>query len=164
MSVRLFFPLLAIILSLSGCNRKTVRQVSSSMEPTIKKGEVVAVDEAAYRSTPPACWDVVTFEPPQHPGQVWALRIVGLPGETIDITPAGVSIDGKIISRPASLAALGSYQRPSGNTVGTPVTALPYKIPADSYFVLGDNVSNAMDSRYWGALKRSQIRGKVWGK
>lgn len=165
MNARLLFPILAIVMGLSACSKKTVRQISSSMEPTIKKGEYVTMDQGSYRSSLPARWDVVTFEPPQHPDQMWAFRIVGLPGETIDITPTGVSIDGKIISRPSSLSRLGPYQRPSGTFVpGTPMTAFPYTIPADSYFVLGDNVSNAMDSRYWGALKKSQIHGKVWGK
>ena len=112
MNARLLFPILAIVMGLSACSKKTVRQISSSMEPTIKKGEFVTMDQGAYRSNLPARWEVVTFEPPQHPDQLWTFRIVGLPGETIDITPTGVSIDGKIISRPSSIAGIGLTSAP----------------------------------------------------
>ena len=135
------------------------------MEPTIRAGEHIQVDESAYRSANPARWDVVAFEPPRNPGQIWLSRIVGLPGETIDITSSGVSIDGRIITLPPSLT-IGTYLPPSTVLpVGTPPAAtFPYRVPADSYFVLGDNVSNSLDSRYWGGLEKSKIHGKVLGK
>jgi len=135
------------------------------MEPTIKKDEVVTADLRAFESTTPIRWDVVVFEPPFSAGQIWVSRVVGLPGEVIDITPAGLSINGKVMSIPSSLK-IGAYTLPPPalGPKSNPVTKFPYHISSDSYFVMGDNVNNALDSRYWGALKSTNILGRVFGK
>ena len=160
-------PILSLFLvaAFTGCNKNKMRQTSSSMEPTIKRGEVISVDFSAYSGTGPHRWDVIVFESPTIGGGHWLGRIVGLPGETIEILSGKIVIDGRIEAPPGRLS-LGRYELPKKDLApgGSGPVSFPYKIPADSYFVLGDNASKALDSRYWGALDRSKILGKVPGK
>ena len=160
-------PIIAIVIvaALTGCTKKEMRQSSSSMEPTIRRGEVISVDLAAYSGSGPNRWDVIVFESPVSGGGQWVGRVVGLPGESVEIRSGGIVIDGREEARPAHLS-LAAYELPKKEIALSspgPVT-FPYKIPVDSYFILGDNVSNALDSRYWGGLDRSKILGKVPGK
>lgn len=153
------------VLTLTGCTKRDMPWPSSSMEPTIKKGEVISLDFAAYSGSFPNRWDVVVFDSPIQKGHQWIGRVVGLPEETIDIRSGSVVIDGRPEVLPAHLS-LGGYELPKEDlTPGAPrPVSFPYKIPAGGYFVLGDNVSNSLDSRYWGHLNRSDIIGKVPGK
>jgi signal peptidase I len=156
---------IVIVTALTGCTKKEMRQSSSSMEPTIRRGEVISVDLAAYSGSGPNRWDVIVFESPVSGGGQWLGRVVGLPGESVEIRSGGIVIDGREEARPAHLSLAG-YELPKKELALSspgPVT-FPYKIPVDSYFILGDNVSNALDSRYWGGLDRSKILGKVPGK
>jgi len=160
-----FLAAAVIVAALAGCSKKEMRQPSSSMEPTIKRGEVISVDLKAYSGAGPIRWDVVVFESPVAGGGHWASRVVGLPGETIDIRSGKVVINGNEETLPPRLS-IGGYKLPEGDlspSAPGPVT-FPFKIPSGSYFVLGDNVSNALDSRYWGGLDQSKILGKVPGK
>jgi len=154
-----------IVAAFTGCSKKEMRQDSSSMEPTIKRSEVISVDLKAYSGAGPIRWDVVVFKSPAAGGGHWASRVVGLPGETIDIRSGKVVINGNEETLPPRLSIEG-YKLPEGDLAPSapgPV-AFPFKIPSGSYFVLGDNVSNALDSRYWGGLDQSKILGKVPGK
>ena len=165
MHCSLFIRLLSamtIAASLAGCTEKQMREESPSMEPTIKRGEVIIVDLDAYSQSAPNRWDVVVFDSPLGDGGCWASRVVGLPGETLDIRSGKIVVNGREESQPTRLT-IGNYLLPkSGLTSGTPApVALPFTIPSGSFFVLGDNVSNALDSRYWGSLDRSKIIGKV---
>ncbi len=131
------------------------------MEPTIKAGEFVTSEPLLSK---PKRWDVIIFEAPVGTGQ-WMSRVVGLPGETVDIKAGGLVINGSIVSPPAHLR-IGSYQIPRtdlGPAAPVPI-ALPYKIPPGHYFMLGDNVSNSLDSRYWAGLPEADIVGRVIGK
>lgn len=135
------------------------------MEPTIKRGEVIPVDLKAYSGSGPIRWDVVVFASPLGGVGHWASRIVALPGETVEIRSGKIVIDGREEALPTHLS-IGAYQRPKedlGASVPKPIT-LPFKVPAGSYFVLGDNVADALDSRFWGGLDRAKILGKVLGK
>lgn len=142
-----------------------MRQTSSSMEPTVRAGEVITVDSRAYTSTGPTRWDVVAFEAPAGKSGIWISRVVGLPGETIDITPGGLLINSKVEPIPARLG-IPAYRRPADTHASfSPASVtFPYTVPSGRYFVLGDNIANALDSRYWGGLEQSKIVGKVEGK
>ena len=123
---------------------------SDAMEPTIPKGSKCIVDFDAYSSTAPARFDVVVFRPPQDKNVLFCFRIIGLPGETIQITKEAVFIDGKELTLPNTLLYI---PRPSGGS--------QTKLSPSHYFLLGDNTSNARDSRYFGPIERSEILGKV---
>ena len=135
------------------------------MEPTIKRGEVITVDSGAYSSTGPSRWDVIVFEAPKGHSGHWASRVVGLPGETVAIKSGELLINGRIEVIPGHVKISG-YLEPKPNKAlsGSGPVTFPYTVPPDTYFVLGDNVANALDSRYWGGLEASKVLGKVSGK
>lgn len=135
------------------------------MEPTIRSGEMIKVDLMAYSSSDPLRWDVVLFESPMDSSFQWCFRVVGLPGEKVDIQDGDLLIDGTKMPIPSSLA-ISNYQvvKIGTSTAAPGPVSLPYKLQKDAYFVLGDNISNALDSRFWGGLDKSKIIGKVIGK
>ena len=139
---------------LCGCEQHNI--VSTSMVPTMKPGEKITADYTAYVLARPKRWDVVAFEPPMFTNQLWAMRVVGLPGETVSVSSNGLMVNGVIMSLPVYVTNV-SY-------VSAAAFAQDYVVPKDSYYVLGDNSANANDSRYWGAVPGRNIVGKVKGK
>jgi len=131
--------------------------------------------------------DLVMFNFPKDPSTRFLMRVVGLPGETIEVRKQRVYINGTELSEkrmmaksqrpddPAPLAAIstegdGNYTvcydadvaaASFGYESGEFAVREPFEIPADSYFILGDNRDNSLDSRFWGALPRRMIVGKA---
>jgi signal peptidase I len=156
---------LAAILMITGCNTKKMTQGTGSMDPTIRIGETIIVDLHAYDLSDPARWDVVLIQSPLDSKSQWCKRIVGLPGEKIEIRGGDLMIDGVKISIPSRLSIPAYQEVKTGIPTAAPgPVSFPFRLKKDAYFVLGDNVSNSLDSRYWGALDRSKIIGKVIGK
>src|SRR5438552_9125773 len=87
------FLLLAIIVSVGGYRRQTF--VTRSMQPTIKPGERITVDYTAYLVASPKRWEVVAFEPPMFTNELWVMRLVALPGETVSFATGGIRINGQ---------------------------------------------------------------------
>ncbi|PIS17504.1 MAG: signal peptidase I [Candidatus Nealsonbacteria bacterium CG09_land_8_20_14_0_10_42_14] len=127
-----------------------------SMEPNFQHGDYLIVDELSYQFRTPQRGEVIVFKSPQDPSQRYIKRIVGLPGETIEIQDGRVTIfqaDGttqfldESYYLPDSLLTLGKVQ----------VT-----LDRDEYFVMGDNRLLSFDSRSWGALDEGNIIGRVF--
>jgi len=131
------------------------------MEPSIAAGEEIDVDTASYAKSSPARWDVIVYHSPQGDGQLCS-RVVGLPGEVINFTKDGLTIDGKPTTPPSGIFK-PDYKMPA-KAAEIVIIALPYTVPVNRYFVMGDNVYNSVDSRYWGALDVARIVGKVHNK
>jgi signal peptidase I len=132
------------------------------MTPTIQPNESIVADMAAYRLNKPQRWDVVIFHPPPStsvPEEFWVMRIIGLPGESLEIRADGVYIDGRLEAQPERLARI-RYAASIARSP-RPAVAYPYSIPMDAYFLVGDNTTNSFDSRFWGALPRKSILGRV---
>src|SRR3989442_1573537 len=89
---------LACALVICGCRRHTF--VSGSMQPTIKPGEKITVDYTAYAFATPKRWDVVAFEAPMFTNEVWLMRIVALPGESVAFARGGVTVNGQALVLP----------------------------------------------------------------
>jgi signal peptidase I len=134
------------------------------MAPTIKPSEMVNVDYLAYSVGGPKRWDVVAFEPPGFSGEKWLLRIVGLPGEVIYFTNGSLLINGPLPAQPARLAAIHYTDPATLLMFGSFTFTNPFVVPSNAYYVLGDNVTNANDSRFSGSLPRTNILGKVLNK
>ena len=148
-----------LLLILCGCGKR-FRNESSSMSPTIQKGEIVYVDASAYKTASPGRWDVVVFTHPIRQ-TLWCARVVGLPGEIIAIEGQGVSINGSVQTQPDGIKSIKYLS----SVPDLPATVtFPYTIAAGSYFVLGDNSANAYDSRFWGTVPLANITGRVKGK
>jgi signal peptidase I len=125
----------------------------SSMEPTFENGDYLVVDQISYRFQKPERGDVIIFRPPVEPKRFLIKRVIGLPGETVEINDTDTVIVGGNQSDGAKLKE-PYVKKPSG---GYTVTK---KLAADEYFVMGDNRGASADSRIWGALPAKMIVGR----
>jgi signal peptidase I len=150
------------------------RVTSSSMSPTVMIEDRLLVNRLAYCSNGPERNDIVLFIMPQDfgptAGNSAIKRIVGLPGETVQLKDGVLYIDGEPgdITEDTSISGLlRHYKYAESKETTTPkqyqkfAVMTPYVIPQDCYFLIGDNVSQSSDSRFFGALPRTQIKGKV---
>src|SRR5262249_43350731 len=140
---------------LCGCRRQVFS--GGSMEPTIKRGERVSVDYAAYLLAKPKRWDVVAFEPPNFTNQIWIKRIVALPGETVSFASGGVTVNGAPLIPPSSVSNVVYVSVDFFGPAGRGIIQSPYVVPTNSYFLLGDCLTNSYDSRIWGAIPAGKI-------
>lgn len=129
-----------------------VKIVGQSMTPALAGGDVVLVNRLAYDLGDPGRFDVVVFAREDRKTNV--KRVIGLPGETVQITGGTIYIDGEPIRADGDLSHVSL-----AGLAENPVT-----LEADEYFLLGDNRDSSEDSRFAniGNVKRSQIMGKVW--
>lgn len=127
----------------------------ASMEPNFYDHEYLIIDEISYRFKEPARGDIVVFRYPSDPRQFFIKRVLGLPGETIQVKDGGVYLvdpkDGKLTL--LSESYLDGVATPGERQL---------QLGLDEYFVLGDNRPSSMDSRHFGAVSRSLIVGRVW--
>jgi signal peptidase I len=119
-----------------------------SMRPNLHEGQYLIINKIVYRFQEPSRGDIIVFHHPNNTSRDLIKRIIGLPGETIDVRAGRVYVDGQPLEEPYVLQ-LGRY---SGS----------YKVGPDEYFVLGDNRPNSDDSHNWGQLRREDIVGKAW--
>ena len=104
--------------------------------------------------------DVVVFKYPEEPERDFIKRVIGLPGETLEIRNKQVYIDGMPIDEP--YVQFLQAPSPDGSTsYDVRERYGPVTIPADQYFVMGDNRDNSQDSRYWGYLPRAYVKGRA---
>jgi len=105
--------------------------------------------------------DIVVFKYPEDPERDFIKRVIGLPGETIEIREKKVYIDGRPLEEPYVhfLQPAGSYGEFAAFDVREQYG--PVTVPAGHYFMMGDNRDNSQDSRYWGFLPREYIKGKA---
>jgi signal peptidase I len=129
---------------------------TSSMEPTVLVGDHVIVDKSAYAFSEPKRGDIVFYTATDPSQTIFMKRIVGMPGETIEIRNKEVFISGKKIDEPYV-----QFLRPSTDGTFNGDSMAPTVIPADAYFLLGDNRDNSNDSRFTGPVQRRQFLGKA---
>ena len=130
----------------------------NSMTPVLRSGERLIVSKLVYYDVKSFSWghiergNIVVFWYPQDPSKSFVKRIIGLPGEEVEIQNGQVFIDGKILQEPYLNAeenrSLLSYE--------------PKQVDAHHYFVMGDNRDNSLDSRFWGLVPKKYIYGKVF--
>jgi len=131
---------------------------SGSMLDTLLVGDYILVDKSVYRTRAPQRGDVVVFKYPQDERRDFIFRIIGTPGETVQVRDHAVLIDGRVLDEP--YARRDSPAHPRGDLPAVCTYAYgcePLVVPPDSYFVMGDNRVNSLDSRYWGFVKREKI-------
>ncbi len=126
---------------------------SSSMFPTLKKGDRILVGKVEYVFRKPRRGDVVVFEYPRNPRRFFIKRIIGLPGERLSIEDGGVSVNGRPLAEP--------YKVEDERRGRVPMTMEPPRLGRDEYFVLGDNRSHSLDSRAWGTVPGWKIVGRA---
>ena len=121
----------------------------SSMEPDLHNGERILVNKVGYSFHQPERGDVVIFHPPRNSESTpFIKRIIGLPGDTVEIKGGKVYINGSPLDEPY-------IEDPPNYTLSQ------RKIQPDNYFVLGDNRNNTSDSHIWGTVPRENIIGEA---
>ena len=130
----------------------------ASMEPTLSEGDNLIVDKISYRFRNPERFDIIVFPPYENKENVYYIkRIIGLPGETVQIDENGnIYINGEILEE--------SYGKEIIDAEKTGIAAEPVTLGEDEYFVLGDNRNNSLDSRDSGVgnIHRDDIVGRAW--
>ncbi len=124
-----------------------------SMDPNFENGDYLIVDEISYRFSEPQRGEVIVFKYPEDPSHRFIKRIVGLPGETVEIK------DGKVIIYMDGVSRVLDESEYLSNSVTT--GDFQITLGENEYFVLGDNRSFSFDSRKFGVLPRDKIIGRV---
>lgn len=155
--VRMALILIVIILLLQTLVVVNARIPSASMEPTILVGEQLFGNRLTYKFfRDPERYDIVIFRDPDDDKRLLIKRIIGLPGDTIDIRNGDVFVNGSEIPLTDSFCMTPDSTAPGKLTY-------PIKVPEDSYFMLGDNRMVSKDARYWNNtfVKRDKILGNA---
>jgi signal peptidase I len=159
---------------------------TGSMEDTLLAGDFLLVNKAVFGAsvpglrsrlpafTEPARGDIVVFVPPHEADKNYVKRLVGMPGDTLEMHNKTLYLNGRPLDEPftrhtdpqdiyasgmfwqcnhAPAGAIGETCRPTRDNWG------PLIVPAQRYFVLGDNRDDSEDSRYWGFVERDAVKG-----
>ncbi len=129
----------------------------SSMEPSFYDHEYLIVDEISYRFKDPQRGDVIVFRYPRNPQEYFIKRIVGTPGDKIQIKDGGIYIYN--IDNPQGVAIDEPYLLDGTKTYSLAKEVIT--LGEEEYYVFGDNRNSSKDSRSFGAVKRSFIIGRV---
>jgi signal peptidase I len=119
-----------------------------SMQPGLSADSYVMINKQAYFFRPPQRGDVIVFHLPTNTNVDYIRRIVGLPGDTVQIDGTQIKVNNTVLREPYVSAS------------ATPIVNT-WKVPPDQYFVLGDNRPSSEDSRYWGPIPKTYIVGKA---
>ena len=179
--VREYFESIVIAVILALFIRTFVVQAfkipTGSMEPNLLIGDHLLVNKFVFGPVPTRLGrlllpvkdvsrdDVIVFKYPEDPERDFIKRIIGLPGDTVQVRAKKVLINGQPLNEPF----VRYEQPPPASPQHGEVTSFdvrdeygPVTVPAGKYFVMGDNRDNSEDSRYWGFLPREFIRGRAW--
>lgn len=129
-------------------NKATYARVDGTpIEPLVSRGEAIAGPVYAFGA--PAHGDIIVFKFPNQPEKDFIKRIIGVPGDTVEVRAGQVYLNGALQTEP--------YIRPGAN-----YDAPPKVVPPGQYFVLGDNRPNSSDSHVWGFVPADNLIGKAW--
>jgi len=127
----------------------------ASMEPNFYDHEYLIIDELSYRFRQPERGEIIVFRYPRDPSQFFIKRVIGLPGETIEVNGGHV--------------LLSNTEHPNGLVLDEPYLSGVETLGKDrvtltdsEYFVMGDNRGESLDSRSFGPIHESDIVGRVW--
>ena len=126
------------------------RVPTEGMQPTIRKNEKVFGRLVNGYGRHVHRFEIVVIVQPNAPQSVLAKRVIGLPGEHVTVDWQGVRIDGRQLNLPSSMDLSGLILRPCDVQIGS-----------DAIFVLGDNLRNSLDSRYFGSIPISSVLGYI---
>jgi signal peptidase I len=121
----------------------------SSMQPGLEDGQRLIVVKAVYHFREPQRGDIIIVHPPISPEKQWVKRVIGLPGDTVEIKKGTVYVNGVPLDEPYI------NEKPR-------YTMKPYTVEEGHYFVLGDNRNNSTDSHYGWTVPENDVVGEVW--
>jgi len=147
-----------IVVAIMFCVIKFVGQrtivIGDSMNPTLEDGENLITDKITYRFKEPKRFDIIVFPQKANTSKLLIKRIIGMPGETVEIKDGRVYINGYELNE-----TYGNEVMKDGGLAANAIILGP-----NEYFVLGDNRNNSQDSRFAsvGNIQRSDIIGRAW--
>ncbi|NLJ88160.1 MAG: signal peptidase I [Epulopiscium sp.] len=128
--------------------------IGNSMEPSLQDGNSIIINKLVYRLKVPQRGDIIAFKNPDNPSEHYIKRIIGIPGDTIEIKEGKVYLNGNLLEEdyilePMDISIIGNMD-------------YPVLVSEDNYFVMGDNRNISYDSRYKdiGLVNKSSITGK----
>src|SRR5581483_1985042 len=149
---------------------------TGSMEDNLKIGDHIIVNKFIYGPEPNS-WkrflplrdirrdDIIVFRYPLQPDTDFVKRVIGMPGDTVEIRDKVVYINGKALDEPY-VVHVDPTTYPLQPALPEPYRSRdqfgPYTVPAGQYFAMGDNRDRSSDSRYWGTVPRSMIKGRAF--
>ena len=179
-TVREYFESICIAVILALFVRTFVVQAfkipTGSMENNLLIGDHLIVNKFVYAPTvspiermllpidPIRRGDIIVFKYPKDPDRDFVKRTIGLPGETVELRRKKIYINGKLLDEPYVRFL---YPLTDNDTAldfsdsGKLVNYGPVVVPPDGYFMMGDNRDNSEDSRWWGFMPRSYVKGKA---
>lgn len=143
---------------------------TNGMAPTIARGDMIVMENFTYHSRKPRRGDLAVFKTDDihslSPGSIFVQRVAGEPGDHLQVSEGRLRINGETIVLSGSAGEI-TYLPPThlpGKRPG--MNAVDVMVPEGGYFMLGDNSSNSLDSRYWGCVPEANIIGcisyRVW--
>lgn len=145
---------------------------TGSMEPNLLVGDHLLVNKLIFAPTASAIeravlpvtdikrGDIIVFKYPEDPERDFIKRVIGLPRESVELRHKVVHVNGQPLTE-----SYAHFLEPAGEgevaSFDVRETYGPVTVPEDHYFVMGDNRDNSQDSRYWGFLPRSYVKGKA---
>ena len=150
--IKMIIFVVVVVLIVNNFLLINARVPSESMEKTIMTGDRFFGNRLAYLFDDPERFDIVVFKYPDDESQLFAKRLIGLPGETVEIKDGKVYINGSETPLDDSFTP----ETPTGDYG-------PYVVPEGSYFMLGDNRNHSGDSRFWKQpyVEKEKIVGKA---
>lgn len=137
------------VFALARMSVQSYRIAGTSMEPNFAESEFVIVNKLAYLTQEPQRGDVIVFQHPDAATGDLIKRVIGVPGDTVEIRKGRVYINGLPTTEPWPLI---EHEYDAG----------PVLVGVDKLFVLGDNRADSRDSHVWGLLERDTLIGKAW--
>ena len=176
--VREYFESIVIAVILALFVRTWVVQAfkipTGSMENNLLIGDHLLVNKFVFGPTPLAIGravlpvrtirrgDIIVFKYPDEPDRDFIKRVIGLPGETVELRNKKVYVNGKPLDEPyVHFLTPPSSEDQEVTSYDVRENYGPKTVPEDRYFVMGDNRDNSQDSRYWGFLPRSYVKGRA---
>ena len=147
---------------------------SGSMMDTLLVGDYILVNKFLYGPELPLTdhrlpglrqphrGDIIVFKYPQDEKRDFIKRIIGTPGDIVQVRGDQVFVNGKALVEPYVRKVEGALAERQTTYCGYAYACEPTAVPADSYFVMGDNRNNSQDSRYWGFVRKEKIKGKAF--
>ena len=146
---------------------------TGSMENNLLIGDHLLVNKFVYAPTvtglerallpidPIARGDIIVFKYPEEPERDFIKRVIGLPGDTLELRNKRVYINGTMLNEPYVHYLVPPDEEGSGGEFDVRVQYGPVTVPAAHYFMMGDNRDNSQDSRYWGFMPQEYIKGRA---
>jgi signal peptidase I len=130
---------------------------TGSMRMTLMEGDRILVSKFIYKFKEPKRGDVIVFVSPEDKKKDFIKRLIGLPGEKVEISNGTILINGKAVDSDSVMRERYYYNRGDFGRENQII-----QIPDDAYYVLGDNSISSRDSRYWGFMPKKYLIGKAF--